>query len=92
LQKAILKLPHGANCAAGGAQQLIHGATCARTAFRTDNQTKIRRSTHVSVCHWATVCLYVATIATQAQFKVQCFLADDAPKRCLNGSEYNHDF
>jgi hypothetical protein len=41
LQTATLKLLHVANCAAGGAQQSIHGDTYARIAYRMDNQTKI---------------------------------------------------
>jgi hypothetical protein len=50
-QKGTLKLPLDANCAVGGAQQLIHGATCARIAFRTDSRTKIRHSILANVCH-----------------------------------------
>jgi hypothetical protein len=41
LQTVTWKLLHVANCAVGGAQQSIHGDTCARIAYRMVSQTKI---------------------------------------------------
>jgi hypothetical protein len=92
LLTATSKQLHDVNYVVGGAQLLIHGDICARTAYRTDNRIKIRRLTPVSACHWAMDYSSVVTTETQGLFKGQCFLADDAPKQCLNGSDCSHDF
>jgi hypothetical protein len=85
LPMATLKELHDINCVVGGDPLLIHGDICARIAYRTDNRIKIRRLTPVSACLWAMDYSSVETTETQGLFKGQCFLADDAPKQCLNG-------